>query len=303
MTAALIIAAGKTSHKNAFSPGKEIGGVSALRRIALLFHLVGIERIVVVGEETALVQKLAASMNLVFLPASENGEMLDNIKLGLQYLQDKCSATLISYVDVPMFSAETVHALLNGSEEACIPVYNAHPGHPILLRAARFADILLYNGAEGLKGAMAASGIRQQFIATDDPGILAEGTVVESYESLRRGHDIWRMRASVQIKISKEKSFYSPEVHHLLQLTDEFGSLANACLHMGMSYSKGRKIIFTMEEQLGAPVLETRQGGKSGGYSRLTAAAREMMQRYSAFQSEAETVLQELFHRHFPPED
>ena len=68
---------------------------------------------------------------------------------------------------------------------------------------------------------------------------------------------------------------------------------------MGMSYTKGRKIISTMEEQMGTPVLETQQGGKTGGGSRLTKAAKGMMVSYSAFQEEAEAALQEIFKKHF----
>lgn len=58
-------------------------------------------------------------------------------------------------------------------------------------------------------------------------------------------------------------------------------------------------MISTMEKQLAIPVVETRQGGKDGGYSRLTKEAKKIMRNYSAFQEEAETVLQLLFEKHF----
>lgn len=108
------------------------------------------------------------------------------------------------------------------------------------------------------------------------------------------------LRAVLRIRLYREKKFYGPGIHQLLQLTEELGSLSAACQHMGLSYSKGRRIVGDMEEELGTPVLETRQGGKAGGYSRLTPQAREMMARYSAFLEEAEEAVQELFRRHFP---
>ena len=37
-------------------------------------------------------------MALTFLNGSSGNDMLDNIKIGLSYLQDKCHQTLISYV-------------------------------------------------------------------------------------------------------------------------------------------------------------------------------------------------------------
>lgn len=109
------------------------------------------------------------------------------------------------------------------------------------------------------------------------------------------------LRAVLRVRLYREKKFYGPGIHHLLQLTEELGSLSAACQRMGMSYSKGRRIIGNMEEELGATVLESGQGGKTGGYSRLTPQARDMMTRYGAFLEEAEAAVQALFHRHFPP--
>jgi molybdate transport repressor ModE-like protein len=299
MTAALIIAAGKTDRKDRFSPEKQIGRITAIERVVLLFKLAGIQRIVVVGDEEELPQKLVSSMNLVFLTAAANGEMLDSIRRGLQYLQNKCTDVIVSYVDVPIFSLQTVQALLNASENVCIPSYHGRCGHPILLRNVCFDDIISYHGTDGLKGAIEAAGIKRQIIEVDDEGILTEPQSGVSYETLAAEHEISKMRASFQIRISKEKGFYGPGAHHLLQLTEELGSLSNACQHMGMSYTKGRKIISTMEEQMGTPVLETQQGGKTGGGSRLTEAAKQMMVRYSAFQDEADAALQKIFKKHF----
>ena len=299
MTAALIIAAGKTDRKDRFSPEKQIGRITAIERVVLLFKLAGIQRIVVVGDEEELPQKLVSSMNLVFLTAAANGEMLDSIRRGLQYLQNKCTDVIVSYVDVPIFSLQTVQALLNASENVCIPSYHGRCGHPILLRNVCFDDIISYHGTDGLKGAIEAAGIKRQIIEVDDEGILTEPQSGVSYETLAAKHEISKMRASFQIRISKEKGFYGPGAHHLLQLTEELGSLSSACQHMGMSYTKGRKIISTMEEQMGAPILETQQGGKTGGGSRLTEAAKQMMVSYSAFQEEADAALQEIFKKHF----
>ncbi|WMJ78057.1 MULTISPECIES: NTP transferase domain-containing protein [unclassified Sedimentibacter] len=299
MTAALIIAAGKTERRDKFSPEKQVGRITAIERIVLLFKLAGIQRIVVVGDEDELPQKLVSSMNLVFLTVSANGEMLDSIKQGLLYLRDKCTKALITHADVPVFSKNTVQLLLDADGDVCIPSHGGRCGHPILLRSTCFAEIISYRGNDGLKGAIEASGIKKEIVETDDEGILIDVQSPTLHGNLLDNHDIMNMRASFQIKISKEKRFYGPGVHHLLQLIEEFGSLSSACQHMGMSYTKGRKIISTMEEQLGVPVLDTKQGGKTGGYSRLTEEAKKMMDSYFAFQEEAEAVLQKIFKKHF----
>lgn len=299
MTAALIIAAGKTDHKEKFSPEKQFGRLSAIERIVTLFKMSGIERVVVVEDESELPQKLLPPMNLVFLTAAADGEMLDSIRTGLAYLSDKCEAVLIAHVDVPMFSLRTVRALQDGIQDVCIPTCGGHCGHPILLRAQSFNHVLSYHGDGGLKGAIQAAGLRRQFIKTEDAGILPDGAYGTDYDDLLPSHDAAHLRATFQFRISKEQIFYGSGMHHLLQLTEEFGSLSNACHHMGISYTKGRKIIATMEEQLGAPVLQTQQGGKRGGFSRLTAEAKDMMRRYSAFRAEAEDALQTIFQKHF----
>lgn len=302
MTAALIISAGRTEQKDRFLPERQIGGISAIERITLLFKLAGIQRIVVVGDEKELPQKLAPSMNLVFLTVPSDGEMLDSIKQGLLYLQGKCTEVLIAYVDVPMFSKQTVQKLLASEKDVCIPSCHGQCGHPILLRAACFADIISYDGSGGLKGAMEASGLEKEIIDTEDEGILADIQLDTSYETLLEGHDISKMRASFKVRICREKGFYGPGAHHLFQLIEEFGSLSSACQHMGMSYTKGRKIVAAVEEQMRIQVLETQQGGKTGGFSRLTKEAKQMMDAYSAFQEEAEAALQEIFQKHFPQE-
>lgn len=106
-------------------------------------------------------------------------------------------------------------------------------------------------------------------------------------------------RAALRFRLLAERVFYGPGPHKLLELTRELGSLSEACRCMGISYTKGRKLISTMEQQLGASVIETRQGGKGGGFSHLTPRARDLMARYSAFCLEAENVLQALFQKHF----
>lgn len=303
MTSALIIAVGKTNHHNPFTPEKQIGTITAIERIALLLQTSGIQRIVVICDEDELPKKLVPSMNLIFLTPSAGGEMLDSVKAGLRYLTDKCSEVIVAHVNVPMFSRSTISELLASEQNICIPSFQGHRGHPILLRKPCFQAIINYTGENGLRGALEASGFPKEIISVKDPGILSDREDGISYEALAASHDISKLRPSFQIRISRERAFYGPGPHQLLTLTEELGSLSNACQYMGISYSKGRKIIRTMEEQLGVPVLETHQGGKDGGFSHLTEDARHLSSSYDAFCKEAEEVLQTLFRKYFPSDD
>ena len=244
MTGALIIATGKTDHQSAFAPERQIGRISALERMVLLLQMTGIRRIAVVGDEREWPKKLVPSMNLVFLTASSEGEMLDSIQQGVCYLQDQCTEILVAHGNVPMFSEKTVRMLLDAEGEVCIPSCHGRCGHPILLRKSCFSRLLAYQGEKGLRGAVEASGIRPNIIETEDKGILSDKNTGTSYEALSESHDVRKMKTSVQVRIRREKVFYGPGIHQLLQLTETEGSLANACQRMGISYTKGRRLIW-----------------------------------------------------------
>lgn len=302
MTAAVIVAAGRTDGKEHFAPEKQVGAISAVERVALLLQEAGIRQIAVACGPDDQVKKLVPSRNLVFLPVPPGGEMLHAVQAGLRYWAGRAEAVLVAQVDVPLFSTDTVRALLAAPGDIRVPAYQGRCGHPVVLGGAAIPAVLAYQGPGGLKGALAASGLARQVVEVDDPGIRSNIQKGGDYLSLLPGRDMQRLRLSFQLRLGKERIFYGPGIHQLLQLTEETGSLSSACAHMGMSYSKGRKIVAVMEQQLGAPVLETQQGGASGGFSRLTAPAREMVQRYEALCAEAEAALAQLFQKHFPPE-
>lgn len=299
MTAALIIASGKTNNKTNFEPAKVIGTITAVERVSILLQQAGIQRIVVVCDEDDKIKKLHSSVNLIFLSSPIGGEMLDSIKSGLTYLHDKCTEVLIVYVDVPMFSIRTIHSLMESDGDVCIPSYRGVWGHPVLLRTEHFEKILTYHGKNGLKGAIDAANIKKQIVEVDDAGIRADIQRDQSYKKLLQSHDATKLRLSCQFGIGKERVFYEADVHQLLLLIEELGSLSKACVYLGISLNKGRTIISTIEQQLGQSILKTQQGGKNGGYSRLTTEAKELMISYDAFCVEATNILQELFQKHF----
>ncbi len=297
MVAALIIASGKTKDRADFEPLKEVGTISAIQRIIRVFQRAGIERIVVVCNES---EKPGAHMNVVYLPGKAGGQMLDNVKIGLSYLQDQCIAAMITHVAVPLFSVETVRAMMSSEDgHVCVPIYKGKTGHPLLLRADHFGEVLSYKGDEGLAGAIRDSGLHRGFIEVKDEGVLANVEAEGSYGHLLLEHSLRKSSPEIKIQIVREKPFYGPGAQLLLQMTDETGSLLEACRRMGISYSKGRKIMAVMEQQLGKPVIESRQGGKDGGYSVVTEDGRQLMERYTAFCLEAKQCVEDLFKKHF----
>ena len=301
MTAALIIAAGTTSESRRFMPEKELGSISAVQRIARVLQLAEIKKIVVVcsGEPDDRTMKLVAHMGLEFVQGDSAGEMLDNIKKGLLYLTGKCSRVLIAHANVPLFTADTVRALLASEGDFCLPSYQGRAGHPVLLQAGHIPAILSYEGESGLAGAVGAAGLQRCFVNVSDAGIRANTRENPALDELLAVHDLKSIHPEVTLRLVKERIFYGPGAHLLLRLTDETGSLLEACRKMGISYSKGRKIMATLEQELGHPVITGKAGGKSGGASVITEQGLELAARYEAFVTELKDCSRELFAKYF----
>jgi molybdate transport system regulatory protein len=64
---------------------------------------------------------------------------------------------------------------------------------------------------------------------------------------------------------------------------EEYRSIRQATLSMGMAYSKAWAIIRRAERELGFPLLNTTTGGSSGGGAALTAEGRAFLERYDRF--------------------
>lgn len=303
MTAALIIAAGQGRDRRQIEPDREVGALSAVKRCVLTFQAAGVARVVVVcgDREDGRTEKLVAHMNVTFLFSSDAGEMLDSVKLGLSFLQGKCGDVLIAHTDVPLFQVETVRALLEAGGGLCVPVCGGRGGHPIRLAAGYIPEILAYGGSGGLAGALRAAGLARTEVPVEDPGILTHIQDRDGCEALLSAQREPRLRPAFRFQLMRDQPFYGPGAHQLLQLTEETGALLDACHHMGISYSKGRKIIANLERQMGCPMLERTRGGKDGGASTVTPEGRALIRRYSAFCEEAETILTELFRQYFEP--
>jgi molybdate transport system regulatory protein len=102
-----------------------------------------------------------------------------------------------------------------------------------------------------------------------------------------------------RLKIGKTKPFFSVGPMELLQKIDAGASIKKATAEMGMSYTKALRIIRTMEEELGFPVVASEKGGASRGATRLTEKGREVLEAFQEIYAEvsahAEKLLTEKF--------
>lgn len=302
-TGAVVVAAGMSSRMGDFKPMLSIGSISVAQRVVATLKQAGAARVVVVtGYNAEELERHLASSGVVFL-RNENyrtTHMFDSALIGLRYLRDKCRQVLFTPVDIPLFTAATVDALLTSGAELACPVCGGTRGHPILMSANVIDRVLEDSGESGLDGALSRCGVPMTLVEVDDPGILHDADTPEDYRELLRMHNSQLTRPVVQVSICREKRFLDPRVAMLLTLTDETQSVRAACQWMQLSYSSGWNAINLLEAELGYPVVARTQGGQRGGRSSLTEKGRALLRAYEAYTLRLRAMADELFVQYFP---
>ena len=131
---ALIVAAGMSSRMGDFKPMLSIGSISVAQRVVATLTQAGATKIVMVtGYNATALERHLSGNGIIFL-RNENyqtTQMFDSVKIGLDYLKDKCDKILFTPVDVPLFTAKTVKTLLDSDAELAVPVCLFKPEKPI----------------------------------------------------------------------------------------------------------------------------------------------------------------------------
>ncbi len=81
--------------------------------------------------------------------------------------------------------------------------------------------------------------------------------------------------------------------HGKIELLDQIartGSVAQAAREMRMSYPRALAMLEQIDTTLGCPAAARSAGGQGGGHAALTRAGREMVARYRAIESRAQTI-------------
>jgi molybdate transport system regulatory protein len=107
------------------------------------------------------------------------------------------------------------------------------------------------------------------------------------------------MKVACKIWIEQNGKAFGDGPYELLKGVEKTASLHKVANQMGMAYSKAWKLIRTMEQRLGFILLDRKVGGRSGGGSRITPQAKELMLSYGKFRGEAEEAIERIFQNHF----
>ena len=301
-TAALIVAAGMSSRMGDFKPLLNIGSISIAQRVVATFQQAGVEKIVMVtGYNAVMLERHLAGNGVVFLRNEkyETTQMFDSVCIGLSYLRDKCGRVLFTPVDIPLFTADTVHRLLETDAPLACPAVDGETGHPTLVGASLFDRILSDSGDQGLRGALNRCGAEPTLIPVEDRGILHDADTPEDYKALLRYHNEQLVRPVLNVELAREKVFFDSRTAMLLRLIDETRSVRQACQRIQMSYSSGWNVIRTLEGQLNRTLILRSQGGAGGGNSSLTDDGKLLLDRYDAYVDALREKAGELFASYF----
>ncbi len=301
-TGALIVAAGMSSRMGDFKPMLNIGSISIAQRVVATFQQAGVEKIVMItGFNATMLERHLAGNGIVFLRNEnyETTQMFESVCIGLRYLRGKCDRVLFTPVDIPLFTAATVQALLDSGGKLASPVCGGEVGHPTLIASELFDRILEDPGTEGLRGALARCGEPMRRIPVEDRGILHDADTPEDYRALLAYHNEQLVRPVLSVSLAREKVFFDARTAMLLSLVEETHSVRTACQRMQMSYSSGWNVIRRLESQLSRSLIRRSQGGAGGGKSCLTEDGRRLLERYEAYSAALRDEAAALYGQYF----
>ena len=265
-SAALIVAAGMSSRMVDFKPMLNIGSISIAQRVVATFQQAGVDKIVMItGYNAALLERHLAGNGIVFLRNEnyEHTQMFESARIGLAYLRDKCDCVLFTPVDIPLFTAATVEALLASGAKLACPVCEGVAGHPTLIASELIDGILHDGGEDGLRGALQRCPVEMSSVPVSDRGILHDADTPEDYRALLAYHNEQLVRPVLSVSLSREKVFFDARTAMLLRLVEETASVRTACQRMQMSYSSGWNVIRRLESQLSRTLILRSQGGSA----------------------------------------
>jgi broad specificity phosphatase PhoE/CTP:molybdopterin cytidylyltransferase MocA len=191
--AAVVLAAGYSSRMGCFKPLLPIGAYCALAQVIRSLKSAGVKKVAVVTgyqREMLLPVIFEEGAEEAFNPDYDFG-MFSSVKAGLSLITrqpDALSGILLSPVDCPLVSAETIRAVLGSAAQNpdcfIVPSYKGKKGHPLWIPAVRFPEILDYNGDMGLKGVTNRYDDKLIRLETDDEGAVLDMDTPEAYRKL-----------------------------------------------------------------------------------------------------------------------
>jgi molybdenum cofactor cytidylyltransferase len=118
--------------------------------------------------------------------------MLSSIKSGLALISPNADAALIALVDQPMISKEVIDILIdafnNGEKGIVLPTYRGKRGHPVIVAAKYFDDVMQLDEAapEGMRQFIDGHRGDTLEVPVDTAAVIEDIDLPEDYERLSK---------------------------------------------------------------------------------------------------------------------
>ncbi len=184
---AVVIAAGLSSRMGAFKPMLPLGDSTVSRRLVSTLKEAGADPIVVVtGYRGGELEEHLKDLGVLFVRNEKYAEtqMFDSACLGFEAIMGKCRRVFFTPADIPLFTADTLRALLITDAPVVYPAYKGETGHPVLISADILPQIISYAGVNGLRGAFRQFENEAKQIEVPDVGITRDADTPEEFKVL-----------------------------------------------------------------------------------------------------------------------
>jgi len=289
------------ANKNVAKPLLQVGTISVIRRIVITYQQAGIFPIVIItGEDDDEIKRQLATYGVIFVRnMEENPELLTSVKLGLEYLDEKCDRIMFTPVNVPMFTPTTLLAMMEHEEDIVIASYQGHGGHPVLISQKVLPSILRYRDGDGLRGAIRASGASRAWVDVDDKGVILNVHNSEDLQKQLKTHNAAILHPVLHMRMEMEAPFLNERLKLLLFLLSNHYSIRSGCVCTGLAYCKAWEMINQLEQNLGYQIVERQRGGKGGGGTSLTPEGERFLLAYQEFEETIHQIAQKEFRKRF----
>jgi CTP:molybdopterin cytidylyltransferase MocA len=192
MTAAILLAAGRSRRMGAFKPLLPFGGQTVAEACVenLLAGGVG-EVVVVVGHRGDEVRRRLAHLPVRFaLNASEESEMGASIARGVEQVSPEAKAVLIALVDQPAVPPEIIASLNAAAGQTgarlVVPEYEGRGGHPVRVDLSFREELMTLDERGGLRALFAAHREEVLRVAVASPYVARDMDRWDDYLALHR---------------------------------------------------------------------------------------------------------------------
>lgn len=168
-----------------------VGGETFLSRVLTTLHSAGVDDVIVViapgaDEVRDAVMACPALARIVENPHPERGQLSSMLAALAAVDHPGISAMLVTLVDVPFVSADTVRAIIAAWRRTRAPVVRpargGRHGHPVVFDRAAFDALRHADPTVGAKAVVRAYGPAVLDVAIDDDGAFQDIDTPEDYE-------------------------------------------------------------------------------------------------------------------------